>query len=96
MIFFFKGIIAFFLQLNSIGVIKGLLNTLQRITGSEDIKAFHRKVTYKEWEWKGRHLVPPYLLKRDTLADFGKKYGAKTLVETGTAFGDMVHAQLGN
>ncbi|MEQ1715633.1 MAG: hypothetical protein ABL907_06565 [Hyphomicrobium sp.] len=47
------------------------------------------------WEKQGRPVPPPDVVKQDIVKDYAKRYGAKTLVETGTYVGDMVQATKG-
>ena len=46
------------------------------------------------WYWKLRPYPkrPPHLLKQRTVREYGKRYGLRTLVETGTYHGEMVAA----
>jgi len=46
------------------------------------------------WYWKLRPYPkrPPHLLKQRTVRAYGKRYGLRTLVETGTYHGEMVAA----
>jgi hypothetical protein len=51
------------------------------------------------WFWKLRGSPGPrvpHLLKQRIIRDFGRRYGLKTLIETGTNFGVMIDAQKGN
>lgn len=45
-----------------------------------------------DWEAAGRPLPPPHIAKQMTLKEYATRYGLKTLVETGTYYGDMVEA----
>lgn len=45
-----------------------------------------------EWENNGRPSPPPHIIKQKVLREYATKYGLKTLVETGTCYGDMVEA----
>jgi hypothetical protein len=45
-----------------------------------------------EWERNGKPVPPPHLVKQRTLKSYSEKYGLKTLVETGTFYGEMVEA----
>jgi hypothetical protein len=46
------------------------------------------------WYWKLRGSPPriPHLLKQKTVREYAKKYGLRTLIETGTYYGEMVSA----
>lgn len=49
-----------------------------------------------EWESAGRPVPPPHVVKQRTLRAYSEKYGLRTLVETGTFWGDMVSAMRGS
>jgi hypothetical protein len=46
----------------------------------------------KEWEQNGRKGSPPHIIKEKVLKEYAKKFNLKTLVETGTYYGDMINA----
>ncbi len=48
---------------------------------------------YLVWMLKGSMNPPPHFVKQKTIQKYSKKYGCKTLIETGTYYGDMVAAQ---
>ena len=50
---------------------------------------------YAEWERHGRPVPPPHLAKQRTLLDYAERFGLRTLIETGTYYGDMVEAMRG-
>lgn len=45
-----------------------------------------------EWERNGRPHPDPHLAKQRVLREYSNRYGTKTLIETGTYYGDMVEA----
>jgi hypothetical protein len=45
-----------------------------------------------QWESNGKLAPSPHLIKQRVLREYAGKYGTRTLVETGTYFGDMVDA----
>jgi SAM-dependent methyltransferase len=45
-----------------------------------------------EWDREGRPVPPPHIFKQRAVRSYAKRYGVKTLVETGTYLGDMVEA----
>lgn len=45
-----------------------------------------------EWERAGKPAPPPHTVKQRALRELAHRYGMKTLVETGTFYGDMVEA----
>jgi hypothetical protein len=51
------------------------------------------KIQFKEWERSGCPVPPPHLVKQMTIAEYQRKYGLTTFIETGTFTGDMVEAQ---
>lgn len=44
------------------------------------------------WNLRGRPERPPHLVKQRTLLDYAQRYNLKTLIETGTYYGEMVAA----
>ena len=49
-----------------------------------------------DWNRFNAPTPPPHKIKQQIIAEFGKKYGCKVLVETGTFRGDMMEAQKNN
>jgi len=47
---------------------------------------------YWYWILRGRPKRVPHLLKQKVVADYGRRFGLRTLVETGTYYGEMVGA----
>jgi hypothetical protein len=47
--------------------------------------------TIEEWRKSGAPLPPPHVLKQQVVRDYAARFGLKTLVETGTFKGDMIH-----
>jgi hypothetical protein len=45
-----------------------------------------------EWVKKGKPSPPPHVVKEQAIRSYAKMFGLKTLVETGTYYGDMVQA----
>jgi len=58
-------------------------------------KALGHRPDYWYWILRGRPTRSPHLLKQKTVREYGEKYGLKTLVETGTYYGEMVAAMKG-
>jgi hypothetical protein len=50
---------------------------------------------YWYWILRGRPVRSPHLLKQKVVREYGQKYELKTLVETGTYYGEMVAAMKG-
>lgn len=46
----------------------------------------------REWERSGKPAPPPHVVKQNNLRSIARQYGLKTLVETGTHYGDMIDA----
>ncbi|HUM06037.1 MAG TPA: hypothetical protein VLT90_11300, partial [Terriglobales bacterium] len=55
-------------------------------------KALGHYPDYWYWILRGRPTRSPHLLKQKTVREYGEKFGLKTLVETGTYYGEMVAA----
>jgi hypothetical protein len=49
-----------------------------------------RQRELEAWERAGRPVPPPKLHKHNTLLEYARRYRLRTLVETGTFYGDMV------
>jgi len=47
---------------------------------------------YLYWKLRGKPVRSPHLLKQRTVREYGKRYRLRTLVETGTYYGEMVAA----
>ena len=60
------------------------------------IKALGHYPDYLWWVLRGKPVRSPHLLKQKTVLAYGKKHQLRTLVETGTYHGEMVHAALGH
>ena len=48
--------------------------------------------TLAEWERSGRPIPPPSIVKQHIVKLYAHEYGTRTLIETGTYWGDMVDA----
>lgn len=48
--------------------------------------------TMSDWKKAGRPLPPPPKYKADMIKSFGRNFGIKTLIETGTFLGDTIEA----
>ncbi len=58
-------------------------------------KALGHYPDYWYWIMRGRPSRSPHLLKQKVVREYGEKFGLKTLVETGTYYGEMVAAMKG-
>ncbi len=55
-------------------------------------KALGHYPDYWYWILRGRPARSPHLLKQKVVREYGEKFGLRTLVETGTYYGEMVAA----
>jgi hypothetical protein len=55
-----------------------------------------RSKVIQKWRDEGGHLPPPHEVKQAVILEYQKQFGIRTLVETGTYYGDMVMAQKDN
>lgn len=55
-------------------------------------KAIGHYPDYWYWILRGRPSRSPHLLKQKVVSEYGEKFGLRTLVETGTYYGEMVAA----
>jgi hypothetical protein len=69
---------------------------LQRTPFYGAYKAIGHYPDYWYWILRGRPSRSPHLLKQKVVREYGKKFGLKTLVETGTYYGEMVAAMKGH
>lgn len=60
-----------------------LRNWLVRRRGARDLA---------RWESQGRPSPPPHMAKQRMVHEFATRFGTRTLVETGTYYGDMIAA----
>lgn len=49
--------------------------------------------TILKWRLAGKPLPPPHVVKQRVVAEYGRAYRARVLIETGTYEGEMLHAQ---
>jgi hypothetical protein len=47
---------------------------------------------YWYWQLRGKPIRSPHLLKQRTVREYGERYGLRTLIETGTYYGEMISA----
>jgi hypothetical protein len=74
------------------GTLKAFRRLLQRTPVYGAYKALGHYPDYWYWILRGRPLRSPHLLKQRVVREYGEKFGLKTLVETGTYYGEMVAA----
>jgi hypothetical protein len=53
----------------------------------------HQNDEIRKWKRLGRPVPPPHVHKEAVVAAYGKRYGCRILIETGTYLGEMVGAQ---
>ena len=58
-------------------------------------KALGHYPDYWYWKLRGEPVRSPHLVKQRTVREYGEKFGLRTLVETGTYYGEMVAAMRG-
>jgi len=68
---------------------------LQRTPVYGAYKALGHYPDYWYWILRGRPARSPHLLKQRVVREYGEKFGLKTMVETGTYYGEMVAAMKG-
>jgi hypothetical protein len=77
------------------GTLKAFRRLLQRTPLYGAYKALGHYPDYWYWILRGRPLRSPHLLKQRVVREYGDRFGLKTLVETGTYYGEMVAAMKG-
>jgi len=73
-------------------ILKAFRRLLQRTPVYGAYKALGHYPDYWYWILRGRPARSPHLLKQKVVREYGEKFGLKTLVETGTYYGEMVAA----
>jgi hypothetical protein len=74
------------------GILKSVRRLLQRTPVYGAYKALGHYPDYWYWILRGRPSRSPHLLKQKVVREYVEKFGLKTLVETGTYYGEMVAA----
>jgi len=74
------------------GNLKAFRRLLQRTPVYGAYKAVGHYPDYWYWILRGRPQRSPHLLKQKVVRAYGERFGLKTLVETGTYYGEMVAA----
>lgn len=72
--------------------LKAFRRLLQRTPFYGAYKAIGHYPDYWYWILRGRPERSPHLLKQKVVREYGERFGLKTLVETGTYYGEMVAA----
>jgi hypothetical protein len=81
--------------LSAEGNLKAFRRLLQRTSVYGAYKALGHYPDYWYWILRGRPSRSPHLLKQTVVREYGRRFGLKTLVETGTYYGEMVAAMKG-
>jgi len=80
---------------HSEAILKTFRRLLKRTPFYGAYKAAGHYPDYWYWILRGRPERSPHLLKQKVVREYGERYSLKTLVETGTYYGEMVAAQKG-
>jgi len=72
--------------------LKAYSNFLRQMPFYDALKALGHYPDYWYWKLRGEPRRIPHLLKQRTVREYGEKFGLRTLVETGTYYGEMVSA----
>jgi hypothetical protein len=78
--------------LSAEGFLKAFRRLLQRTPGYGAYKALGHYPDYWYWILRGRPARSPHLLKQKIVREYSERFRLKTLVETGTYYGEMVAA----
>jgi hypothetical protein len=73
-------------------ILKAFRRLLQRTPLYGAYKVLGHYPDYWYWILRGRPQRSPHLLKQKVVREYGERFGLKTLVETGTYYGEMVAA----
>ena len=74
------------------GPLKAFRRMLQRTPFYGAYKAIGHYPDYWYWILRGRPTRSPHLLKQKVVREYGERFGLRTLIETGTYYGEMVVA----
>lgn len=73
--------------------VRARAKNLARSNGLYDlVEPLHSAVLVQRWRRAGSPVPPPSAVKRATLRDYGRRYGLRIMVETGTFKADTVRA----
>jgi hypothetical protein len=70
--------------------VRALRKLLKKTSFYPTYKALGHYPDYWYWLLRGKPTRIPHIIKQKTVERFGKRYGLKTLIETGTYYGEMV------
>lgn len=74
------------------GLVKAFRKFLQRTPFYGVYKSLGHYPDYWYWKLRGQPVRSPHLLKQRTVREYAEKYRLRTMVETGTYYGEMVAA----
>jgi hypothetical protein len=72
--------------------LKAFRKLLRRTPFYSTVKSLGHYPDYWYWILRGKPQRSPHLLKQRTVREYGKKFGLRILIETGTYYGEMVSA----
>jgi hypothetical protein len=72
--------------------LKAFRKVLRKTPFYSTVKALGHYPDYWYWILRGKPQRSPHLLKQKTVAEYGKNFGMRILIETGTYYGEMVSA----
>jgi len=72
--------------------LKAFRHFLQRTPFYGVYKSLGHYPDYWYWKLRGEPIRSPHLLKQRTVEEYARAYGLRTLIETGTYYGEMVAA----
>jgi hypothetical protein len=72
--------------------LKAFRKLLRRTPFYSTVKSMGHYPDYWYWILRGKPQRSPHLLKQRTVRGYGKKFGLRILIETGTYYGEMVSA----
>jgi hypothetical protein len=72
--------------------LKAFRKLLRRTPFYSTVKSLGHYPDYWYWILRGKPQRSPHLLKQRTVQEYGKKFGLRILIETGTYYGEMVSA----
>jgi hypothetical protein len=72
--------------------LKAFRKLLRRTPFYSTVKSLGHYPDYWYWILRGKPQRSPHLLKQRTVQEYGKEFGLRILIETGTYYGEMVSA----
>lgn len=77
-------------------MLKTVKNFIKRTPLILPYRAYQENKPYLSWVRSGRPIPPPRFVKERTVKQYGRQFGLRMLVETGTCYGDMIDAVKGD